>query len=265
MDIIIEEDRSDAQIATEIENRLRWDAWVDDRSIQVEVDEGAVILSGAVGSAAEKSRAYRDAWVSGVRSVDHSRLDVDWRLRDRMRPRRDNGRSNEKIQKAIEDALFYNPRVSPFEIDVEADHVEVGHGLVTLMGTVDNLKAKRSAEEDALGTMGVWWVRNLLEVHRRTTPASIGHRYVEGAVGGVRAALRRDPYLDEHRIVVSIGVHDPIVRLDGTVDSTFERSRAEDLASRALGVVDVLNNLEIDHPRRGESEQEIEAAIKDTI
>jgi hypothetical protein len=36
--------------------------------------------------------------------------------------------------------------------------------VVTLTGTVDNLKAKRAAEQDAKNTVGVWRVTDLLKV-----------------------------------------------------------------------------------------------------
>ena len=67
--------------------------------------------------------------------------------------------SDEEIKNAIIDAFSYDPRVSPFNLDIS-----VNIGVVTLSGRVNNLNAKRAAEQDVKNTIGVWGVKNHLKV-----------------------------------------------------------------------------------------------------
>jgi len=57
--------------------------WLSDALITVDVEDGKFTLSGSVGSAAEKERAYGDAWIAGVSSVNHGGLMANRLLRDR--------------------------------------------------------------------------------------------------------------------------------------------------------------------------------------
>nr|WP_281167018.1 BON domain-containing protein [Baaleninema simplex] len=99
------------------------------------------------------------------------------------------------MEAAIEDASSYDPRLSSFEIGVEVDN-----GVAVLAGTVDNLKAKLAAAQDASNTMGVWQVENNIDVEPETRPsdAEISQN--------IEASLRRDPYLEVGEIDVSVGL-----------------------------------------------------------
>ncbi|MDC0835055.1 Osmotically inducible protein Y precursor [Geitlerinema sp. FC II] len=117
--------------------------------------------------------------------------------------------------------------------------VEVDNGVAVLAGTVDNLKAKLAAAQDASNTMGVWQVENNIDVEPETRPsdAEISQN--------IEASLRRDPYLEVGEIDVS--VNDGIVTLNGLVDSYFEKWEAGDLAALSKGVVAVVNEIEVDY------------------
>ncbi len=65
---------SDEQLRDAIRGRLRWDRRVNDVLVRVQVYEGIAILSGTVGSAAEKQRAIDIARHSGARSVEATAL-----------------------------------------------------------------------------------------------------------------------------------------------------------------------------------------------
>jgi osmotically-inducible protein OsmY len=110
--------------------------------------------------------------------------------------------------------------------------------VVTLQGVVDNLKAKRAAEQDARNTVGVSSVRNFLKVR------PVEERENEAIEKDVRAALLRDPFVERYEIAVD--AYDGTVYLSGTVDSHFEKGQADDLASRTAGVTDVVNNLAVE-------------------
>jgi osmotically-inducible protein OsmY len=232
-------DRPDSEIAPDVRSRLAWDRQVDDARINVEVENGRVILRGTVGSAAERLQAYSDSWVVGAKAVDIDGLKVDqWWDRDGLR--RDPktvARSDAEIERAVRDALMFDPRVLSFN-----PTVSVRDGVVTLTGTAENLAAKRAAGQDARNTVGVWRVRNYLKVR----PGRI--LTDENIVRAIRLALGRDPYVDRYQIRVTS--YNGYVHLTGTVDSYTERARAEDIASRVNGVVDVRNYLVVDYPLR---------------
>lgn len=230
-----ESERPDFEIASEVEERLKWDVLINDGFISVRADDGVVELRGTVGSAAERSRAITKAWVTGVEDVDASdlRVDPDFRDKDvRSTPRPTV--SDEEIRDAVKDALLYDPRVLSFKIGVDVDH-----GVVTLRGKVDNLRASRAASEDARNTVGVITVRNRVRIR---TEAPVDDAIIESRV---RDALRRDPYLEPYEVTVN--ARNGVVDLYGTVDSYFEKGQADDVASDVIGVIAVDNNLVVDH------------------
>lgn len=228
--------RADSEIRSEVEQALRRDALVDDGLISVRVENGEVQLSGTAGSAAEKRQARYDGWVAGVKSVDASELEVArWARDDDLRKDKYVYKSDEELAEAVEDALLYDPRVASFKVDAD-----VSAGVVTLRGTVDNLKAKNAAERDARNVVGVVSVVNRLRIRPAVTLSDVE------MAENIRDALARDPYVERHEVTVS--VIDGTVYLSGTVDSYFEKGRAGDIASRAAGVVKVNNNLAVNFP-----------------
>lgn len=246
-------DRPDDEIEAEIRRRLQWDVWVDDALIDVAVKDGEVALRGKVGSASEKSRAFGDALVAGVTTVDSSELGIDWALRDKMRKRGEYiPTSDEDIEKAIEQAFVYDPRVSSCDT-----HVEVADGVTTLSGLVGSLKAKSAAEEDAESTVGVWRVKNYLKVWPAAQPTD------EVIAERVKDAFSRDPYLSLREIALS--VKNGKVYLYGTVESSFERAHAEEAASNVKGVVAIKNNLDVYETWRWKTDWEITEDIEDEL
>jgi osmotically-inducible protein OsmY len=248
--------RPDIEIKPEIERTLESDVWVDDVLIEVKVQDGKVALSGIVGSAAEKSRAFEDAWVAGVKSVDTSNLEVKWWLRNKMhREPKDIQRSDEEIEQAVKDSFSRDPRIIAFNPIVDADN-----GVVSLTGIVDNLKAKKAAEEDAKNTMGVWRVKNYLKVRPRTL------RKDTQLTKDVKMALTMDPVVEKYQVNVS--VVNGKVHLSGWVDSFYERIQAESVASRVKGVVEVDNNLQVTSRWRSKTEKsdwEIRQDVRDEL
>jgi osmotically-inducible protein OsmY len=227
-------ERPDEKIQDEIEQALRWNAHVDDHLVDVSVDNGEVTLSGVVGSAAEKRSAEYNAWVANVKSVDSSKLTVErWARDEALRGEKYVVKSEQEVQSAVKRALLHDPRVSLFDVTVD-----VTGSVVTLRGEVGNLKAKRAAEQDAMNTVGVSDVHNRLRVRPATGIAD------SEIAEDVRDALLRDPYINRFEITVT--VVQGTVFLYGTVDSYFERNRADNLASRVFGVVEVTNHLRVD-------------------
>ncbi|MGJ3253807.1 MAG: BON domain-containing protein [Elainellaceae cyanobacterium] len=235
IDVSYEVFRSDAEIQEEVERAIEWDARINAGEIDVAVDDGIVTLNGLVGSAYEKSLAVADAYVAGVRSVDDAELDVEPGLQNTpSRTTLLSSATDSDIQNAVTDALLYDPRVSSFAIDVTVDE-----GVATLTGTVDNLKSKRAAAQDAANTVGVWHVENNIRVEAGAEIAD------ERLSSNITEALSRDPYVEAREILVS--VNDGVVTLTGVVDSYFEKWQAGDLAARIAGVVSIDNNLAVDY------------------
>lgn len=235
--------RPDDEIRAGIKQRLAYDAWIDDGLIDVKVLGGHVVLSGTVGSLAEKKRLYRNCWIAGVKSVDDKDVLVDWTQRDKMRRITDwSQKPSTEVKAAIKDAFAYDPRISRSDVDVEVDS-----GTVTLSGKVDNLKARQVAEQDARNTRGVWLVKNLIKVRPGIGPHNSPKPDVDAELARrVRTALLRDANLYQHEI--SVTVRNRAVRLSGTVFTEFEKSVAEDVVSRVKGVAMVLNNLTVNRP-----------------
>jgi osmotically-inducible protein OsmY len=229
--------RTDAQIEDEVEGALRWDTMVDDGQIQVDVENGFVHLKGFVGSAAERDQAVINAWVMGVDKVEESGLKVrKWARLPMMRKNKYVFKPDAKIRDAIKDALLYDPRVVSFNITPD-----VQSGIVTLRGVVDNMKAKQSAERVARRTVGVTMVKNRIKVRPE-------RQNDEEVAANVRKAIDRDPFLHNRKITVS--VHKGDAYLYGSVDTYFEKGRADLVAAGVYGVTDVHNYLDVDRPRR---------------
>jgi osmotically-inducible protein OsmY len=57
---------TDPEIETRIRDELFWDAWVDERHVQVEVQDGVAMLSGWVGDWNEWDRAEENALEGGA-------------------------------------------------------------------------------------------------------------------------------------------------------------------------------------------------------
>jgi osmotically-inducible protein OsmY len=246
-------ERSDPEIEAEVESRLANDVRVDDYAIDVAVDEGAVTLSGTVGSLAEKERAKGDAWISGVRSVDVDGLAIDWWARDAMRRKSMfQSRTDEEVARAVRDAFVYDPRVSSFD-----PQLHVSTGVVTLSGVVDNAAARRAAESDARNVVGVWRVRNHLKVRPETIPDD------EALEKRVERALAADEYVE--RWDVNVDAHSGTIFLTGIVNGSFEKARAGRRAARVKGTVEVVNDIEYQHAWEWKPDWEIRAAVEDQI
>ncbi len=225
--------RPDSEIRAEVAQALHWNTHIDGGLIEVRVEDAAVQLTGAVGSAAERNLAASTAWVSGVKSVDTSELAVqDWAREDRMRAGKYDAKSDQDIRQAIAQTLRRDPRVTSFKVTPY-----VTNGTVSLRGKVTNLKAKRAAEQIARDTVGVTSVRNRIKV------AYDGDVNDSAIAERIRNSLERSVRVDEDNVRVS--VKDGQVFLTGTVDTYYDSRNAYDIAAGVTGVENVVNRLEV--------------------
>ncbi|MCB2184322.1 MAG: BON domain-containing protein [Desulfobulbaceae bacterium] len=230
IEVAVTKERPDYEIKAEIERLLQSDVRVVSENINVGVKENRVTLAGTVGSSIEKNRAGTISWVTGVEGVNNV-LTVNWKdAEENLKRGLYKYQTSEEIEASVQDAFLYDPRVNAFDIDVASKY-----GSVTLRGTVDNLKARRAAEEDALNTTGVWSVINEIKVRPATLISD------DELVERVINALKRNTYVKHHDILVKS--FNSKVFLYGTTDTLFEKEKAEDAALTVNGVVDVQNNI----------------------
>jgi osmotically-inducible protein OsmY len=226
--------RTDAEIAADINERFLWDIWVDNDMIRAEVKDGKVVLTGSVGSEISKSRAFDDAWVNGVVSVDDSGIKIEPLAYTYAQKKGEAAfKYANEVKKAIQAALHLDPRVSPFSIDAGVED-----GMVTLKGTVGNLKAKTSAEQDVQRIEGVWGIKNLLKVRPKGQYTDIAIREQ------LKAAMVRDSILDGS--IINEVVVNHVVDLFGSVGSHLQKAEAQDVASRIKGVVLVHDHIKVE-------------------
>ena len=225
---------SDAEITTQIQELLDWDIRANGPPlVQVRTTEQVVHLAGTMGTHAEKNRLVALAYQAGAARVDARDLFVAYWApgreihREQFAPQPD-----EAIARAVRDTLRLNPRVRAAET-----LVQVLDGVVTLAGTVSNLRTKQHAEQDARHVVGVSNVHNLLKVRpaRLVPDEDIGQSII--------AAWARDPYVGQFAFQVQ--VHGGQVLLTGLVSTPFEVEQAGDVAAGVSGVVDVNNRLEV--------------------
>lgn len=226
--------RTDSEIAADIKARLHWDIWINGGLITPMVKDGIVTLTGKVGSAISKLRAFDDAWVNGVTTVDDSGLKVDPDIMESARGESEYAvRTDSEIKQAVQAALKLDPRVTVF-----TPEVNVEDGVVILGGLVGNQKAKTAAGQDANDIFGVLEVDNLLKVRPRQWPGDAEMQKQ------LKAALSWDPLLDSSTI--DAAVINRIAYLSGAVEAGFQKAEAQDVASRIKGVVEIRNHLKVE-------------------
>ncbi|WP_199243468.1 BON domain-containing protein [Hymenobacter sedentarius] len=226
--------KSAAELTAAVEHLLAWDHRIRHALIQVTAQEtGVVELRGKVGSAAERRRAIATAWLAGAARVEAKDLAVahDASCHD-LHQDKYTAKTDAAIQQAIETRLGYNPRLHADKVDVQ-----VSGGRVTLQGLVSSLAGRRAAEHDARGVVGVRHVHNALRVRPNI------HVEDPKLQQSIEEALLRDPYLKQAPVAVAVTNRRVILR--GKLDSHFEKTHAEEVASNIEGIVAIENRLGI--------------------
>jgi osmotically-inducible protein OsmY len=191
--------------------------------------------------------------VTGVKIIKSDDLNIEWWARDEMRRKKlFEKQSDKEIRKALEAAFLYDPRVMSFN-----PKIEVNDGTVTLKGTVDNLKAKQSAEEDAKNVVGVRRVKNHLKVQPLSTPTE------KDLKQEIEGALLADPFVDRYDVNVSVSYG--VVYLSGKVNTNFEKYRAEWVTEGIRGVVAVFNNLDYNYEWKWKRDSEIKDNVEEQL
>ena len=144
--------------------------------------------------------------------------------------------TNQELQAAVNDELFWDPK-----IDSQAIAVSTDDGTVTLRGTVGSFRQKREAQKAAERVYGVVFVSNELDV-RILHDARRDDAELRGAV---LQALMLDSVVPT---MIDATVRNGVVTLTGTAVWQYERDEAEFVAGNVLGVTGVQDNIYLDSP-----------------
>jgi osmotically-inducible protein OsmY len=212
--------RTDNIIRDDVYAELAWDPKVTIANLDVGVQDGHVLLTGTAATFATKYAAADAAYrVYGVKDVDNDIL-ID--------PAAFGLRTDSQIATDVSGMLTLDLDVPDTRITVS-----VLDGVVTLGGDVDYFYQRDAAEDDAASIAGVRDVINTIAVMEQPSALDIGDR--------LAAAFARHGELFDDNISVTTSGHN--VTLSGTVRYWSEYDEAEDVAWRAPGVTNVINNV----------------------
>jgi osmotically-inducible protein OsmY len=202
---------------------LQWNPEVDASRIAVRVEGGAVVLAGSVSSIAEKRAAVRVAdRMPGVRAV------ADELAVGAPEP----AAGDVEVAEAVAAELRRNALIP------RTVRAEVHRGTATLHGRVDWPFQRDEAAEAVATVLGIKAIVNEIAVRRPTAPDPVAVRWrVVEALAGV---AERDAEL------VSVTASGRTLVLRGHVHSGYDRALAEQVARRAAGAADVVNEIVVD-------------------
>lgn len=227
--------RPDEAIRKDVVASIERDVYLVGLPINATVHDGTVTLSGNVGNAFQHERATIAAWVGNVKAVKNE-LNVDWWDNEGVRAKKPLP-SDSDIKQAVKDELYKDLRVDdPFTIDVDCSY-----GQVTLRGTVPTYYQKRLAARDTKDVVGVGWVTNYLMVKASWRDDQAIRRDIESRFDSDYLINGQD---------IDVRVKGGVANLSGNTNTYYERSHAIDVASRIPGVINVVDNVDVNWFRR---------------
>jgi osmotically-inducible protein OsmY len=160
-------------------------------------------------------------------------------------------KTNEDLQKNVQDAIKWEPLLNAAEIGVIAKD-----GVVTLTGIVDSYAKKVEAETAAKSVVGVKAVVEKIEVRFSNAFKKSDTDIANDALKGFRSTW--DVPDDKIKITVENGW----ATLEGEVPWNFQREAAKNIVNNLIGVKGVTNNIKIKPNIQDAIEQrEIEHAL----
>ena len=155
------------------------------------------------------------------------------------------------IKAWIENAFEYDVRIHEPDIVVN-----VHEGIVTLTGTVKNLAEEKFALQETQKIRGVIGIINELQI----IPVK---RSDSEIASDVEQRFRSNPLLKDK--VIQVSVSEGEVQLAGTVHSISELKEAKLVASEVMGVVSVINGLQINHHPVERTDIEIAEDVRSSL
>jgi osmotically-inducible protein OsmY len=208
----------------DVQDAIKWEPLLNAAEIGVIAKDGVITLTGTVDSYAKKLEAEDAAKsVKGVKAVI-VKLDVklssDWAKKD-----------DSEIADELIKAAKWN-----WDIPKDEIKIKVENGWVTLDGEVEYYYQKDAIEDLVENHSGITGVTNNISIEE-------SEDQVEKA--DIESALRRNWLVDDTNVEVRVSNHN--VTLSGSVESWFERDKAEQIAWDAPGVWYVDNQLVVDY------------------
>jgi len=153
-------------------------------------------------------------------------------------------KSNEVLQKEVQDAIKWEPLLNAAEIGVT-----VKDGVVSLTGTVDSYYKKSEAEDAAKKVAGVKAVVEKIEINSGDT----GKTSDSDIATEVLNAFKWNWEIPGDKVKVK--VEDGWVTLEGNLNWNYQREAAKKTAGKCTGVKGVTNNIRIESEKKGEIEK----------
>jgi osmotically-inducible protein OsmY len=214
--------KTDLDIQQDVMAELLWEPGLRVAEVGASVKNGVVILSGIVDSYYKKVLAEKAAKkVAGVKAVAE---EIEVRVPGSKTF------SDLDIAEAVLNALKWNSNV-----DESAIHVKVEKGVLTLDGEAEWNFQKESVQKAVENLMGITSIVNNIRVKNKVSMDDLQEKIGEAFV--------RSATLDADKI--RIEVNGDKVTLSGTVRSFAEKKNAERTVWSSPGVMQVINNLEI--------------------
>lgn len=217
---------TDEKIKKEVVDQLYWDSRVDASEIDIEVDDGTVLLKGEAPDYGSKASASSDSWtIEGVTAVEND-IQVNY-------PSTMTVPTDEDIASNIRTSLELDADIDATDIDIS-----VTGGIVTLEGTVDAYWKKQRVEDVASNAEGVVDLVNKISIV--PTEDFLDKDIAEEIIG----SISRNFNVNEEEIDVI--VKDGEVTLSGKVDDWNAYRAVLDAAEFTPGVKDVKDHLIIE-------------------
>jgi osmotically-inducible protein OsmY len=254
----LDREAADARITASVQGRFFTSDAVKTTNIDVDTEDGVVMLAGTVPSAEARQEAVKLAQgVAGVSRVE-DKLTVAAPGATGSAAERasadagdDADRSPAWITTKIQARYFVNPELKPWNIDVTTST----GGVVTLEGEIDSEADRAEAVRIARETEGVTDVRDALRLKAEATAASrpAGAAATDAASEAITDAwitvkIQSKYFLDPDVKGRNIDVttNDGVVTLRGEVGTFGERRHAASLARGTDGVREVRDELRVD-------------------
>lgn len=215
--------QADSKIEKMVEDELEWDPVIEAKDIAVQVKDGVATLAGYARNYRDKYGAERVAKrLRGVKAVAN---DITVQLPS-SKSRIDPDIAHDAIQ-AVKSSV---PALS------EDLKIIVREGWVTLEGDAEWDFQRRWAEAAVRKIPGIRGVSNTIHLKPKVNATNLKSK--------IERAFERNAEVDARRITVD--ADGGIVTLSGQVRSWAEKEDAAKAASRAPGVTEVRNRIQVD-------------------
>jgi hyperosmotically inducible periplasmic protein len=227
---------TDSRIESSAANSYVFKTTLKDDSIKTESKDGAVILTGTVADASQKSLAEDTvASLPGVKSVDNE-LQISGEQPAEH--------SDAWITTKVKTALLFHRNVSATGTTVSTEN-----GIVTLQGVASSMAQKELTTEYARDIDNVKGVKNEMTIAQApaAADATIGDKIDDASITAeVRSSLMSHHSTSALHTLVS--TTDGVVTVGGIAANAAEKSLVTKLATDINGVTSVINNMTIAAP-----------------